>query len=125
MAVFSLSSKYNYSDLNRVENKIVELHTLVKAYNPSLPNITSKTNWVNTDFPYLSEIDRIKNNIILLNTYLQITSDRFKHLETLKRFFDFIEANKLEYNLELIEKALNEIILRYCGTSYLGDTIWL
>ena len=126
MARFSISSVYTYEDLNRVESKIQEIYNIIKAYYPDAPAMTVKTNWSEADFPYVSLIDNIKQNIMDLSEYIKVYplyNFRNFTLETIS--FDFIVANNFEIDLEVLEKALDEIILRYCGTSYLGDTIWL
>ena len=140
--MFSLSSKYSFEDLNRVEGKIEELKESINSvfgYTPDYPmedypieDYPKKTidlkdlklDWDEKDFPYLDEIDRIKQNIIKLTEYFIIPYN-FQELEFGKRFFDFKEANKLEFDLNAVEKALDQALIKFSGESYSGDTIWL
>jgi hypothetical protein len=139
--VFSLSSKYTYEDLNRVENKLVEIYEKIYeilgydfiAYpsDTSFPSdytfptfATNSVIWEQGDFPFVEEIDRIKtilNELSLLIAYPY----NFQDLELEKRFFNFIEANKLEINLLALEKMLQQAVIKFSGTSYSGETIWL
>lgn len=126
MARFSISSDYTYEDLNRVESKIQEIYDIIKGYYPDTPAITVKTDWDETDFPYVSLIDNIKQNIIDLSEYIKIYPlKNFRNFTLDTISFDYTTANNFEIDLEILEKALDGIILRYCGTSYLGDKIWL
>lgn len=122
--MFYRSSNYNYSDWNRIETKIDEIRDMIYAIDPSTPAITVKTDWDNTDFPFVEDLDGIKAKITLLTEY-GFRPYNWQEWEFDKIYFDYIEANKIESNLLGTESVLNSVEIRYCGEGYSGGTIWL
>lgn len=121
---FYRSSLYNYTDWNRIETKINEIWAELDALGSGIPAITSKTDWDEYDFPFVEELDRIKGNIMILVQYGFVPYDLLT-FEYDKIYFDYIEANKLELNLERVESAIDRAEIRHSGEGYSGDTIWL
>lgn len=121
---FYRSSLYNYTDWNRIELKINEIWTELDALGSGIPAITSKTDWDNTDFPFVEDLDGIKNKITLLTEY-GFRPYNWQEWEFDKIYFDYIEANKIESNLLGAETVLSRAEIRHCGEGYSGETIWL
>lgn len=68
-----LKGALNVSDLNRIENNTewLKQQLLIHGYHTDEMNI--KTNWLNTDFIYLDDIDRIRQNVIeLVDAYYDL-----------------------------------------------------
>ena len=121
---YNLSSRYTCEDINRVENKTRELRDLIAIENPAISEMTFKTDWNYTDIPLLSDIDRVKNNIMLLPANY-IKPSLFPSLLLGERKFNFVVANKLEVALELMENTIGRANSRFSSEGYSGDTIWL
>jgi hypothetical protein len=121
---YNLSSRYTCEDINRVEAKTKELWDLIYAVNPNITSITEKTDWDYLDIPLLLDIDRVKNNIMLLPAHY-IKPSQFPNLLLGERIFNFVVANKLEVALELMEEIIDKAELRFSNEGYSGDTIWL
>lgn len=122
--IFYRSSNYNYSDWNRIETKIDEIRDKIYAIDPATPAITVKTDWDNSDFPFVEDLDGIKNKITLLTEYGFVPYN-WQEWEFDKIYFDYVEANKIESNLLGAEEALDRAEIRHCGEGYSGETIWL
>jgi hypothetical protein len=103
--MFTISSEYSYEDLNRVGLKLEELFSLVSSFGFSAVE-DIKTDWAVGDFPYLSLIDKIRNNINWFHEFLYLDIER---LSLLRRRFGYLEANELEVSLVEIEKAIDEV----------------
>lgn len=110
----------NYHDLNRIETNCKFLAEVLIGYGYPVVVVT-KTDWKRTDFPYLSELERIAGNI-------QLLKDNFYALPTTPALPDNLEV-MYYYKLNDIEKILfdlNSVIdlmiksFRYCGTFYAG-----
>lgn len=101
----------------------------IDSFDPSLPYFketinTIKTDWNTYDFPFLSEIDRIKENLIRLTKYYMLPAT-FPGLLVGNRTFNFIMANKLEIAVKSMQEAMGKFPLKYSGESYVNDNIWL
>jgi hypothetical protein len=107
---------YNYTDLNRIEQDCDYLAALFGI------TITTKE-WARTDFPTLSEMNRIKNNIVAVrnayHTYVNTPATPNTPYNT------YLKANDIEKILNDI-KALYDINSQdvfYAGEIYSGETI--
>ena len=121
---FNSGSFYNPAELNRqnenTEYLANEINT--KIISISLPQPIKKDN-IRTDFPTVSKINQLKENIKYLidNAPINENPAIVVSLERLQAF-DFTEANKLERNLLAIYDIINKIedYFKYCGTFYCG-----
>ena len=114
-----LKGSLNYSDLNRIENNCEYIVSKL-VENGYIINITTKTNWLETDIPTYMEITRIRNNIqLLLNTYHTMSGS-----PTILFWngVDYVDANTLEQNLYNLNDMIvrMEKTFRYCGMEYSG-----
>lgn len=107
---------YNYTDLNRIEQDCDYLAALFGI------TITTKE-WARTDFPTLSEMNRIKNNIVAVrnayHTYVNTPATPNTPYNT------YLKANDIEKILNDI-KALYDINSQdvfYADEIYSGETI--
>ncbi len=110
------------STLNRIENnsqylaeKLTELHYPV--------TIDTKTDWVNTDYPYIdTEINRIKNNLELLKeTYHVLNTTPSNDVsKTTMNYSDVNIMEQITFDLNyLIESMENYYV--YCGVANCGQ----
>lgn len=107
---------YNYTDLNRIEQDC--------EYLAALFNVTISTKaWVRTDFPTLSEMNRIKTNINTVrdayHTYVNTPATPNTPYNT------YLKANDIEQILSDM-KALydkNSLDVFYLDEIYSGETI--
>jgi hypothetical protein len=107
---------YNYIDLNRIEQDCDYLAVLFGV------TITTKE-WTRTDFPTLSEMNRIKNNIVAVrnayHTYVNTPATPDTPYNT------YLKANDIEKILNDI-KALYDVNSQdvfYADEIYSGETI--
>lgn len=131
-----LDSVYEMNDyiitLNKTNYTLPEDFGEVTAIDESSPapqhiklrEAITKTDWDYTDIPLLSDIDRVKNNIMLLPANY-IKPSLFPNLLLGDRRFNFVVANKLEVALELMENTIGRANSRFSSEGYSGDTIWL
>lgn len=96
---------YNASDLNRIENntRYVMESMLEKEIIRAAPSLAIKTNWINTEIPTREDMDRIIGNVMKL---MELSNPII--FEDLKVIYsgtqmNFILANSIEYNLELMK----------------------
>ena len=111
---------YNYTDLNRIEYDC-DFIARLRNKNPLFSNvdIIVKTDWNVYDIPTIDDINRIRNNILLLIS--EIDKGDFETIE-FTNTMNFIKANILERNLELINEVLENAQkeLRRCNTFICG-----
>lgn len=112
---------YNYNDLNRIENDCEYLMNLLNDSGLFLNKISIevKTDWNINDIPTITEINRIRNNIITLNN---MTLTDFEEIE-FANTMDYVKANILEKDLYVIKSIVNSSTreLRKCNTFYCGE----
>ena len=93
----TLKGQYNASDLNRVESWCEYLKTELNIVGYDI-NITTKTNWQQSDMRTSSEMERIRTNIKkIMQGYYYVTS-----IEQNAEYFNYVKANNWE-------KILNEM----------------
>lgn len=109
----------NYTDLNRIEGDCIYLRDALKAQGYYV-TIHSKA-WVMEDFPYLTEINRIRDNVMALIGGLHDLTGRpvVRYVNTL----NYTDANSLERNIAIIDPLLQKMIdhLRFSGELYSGE----
>ena len=107
-------------DLNRIESNCSYLASQLNYFGYSV-SITTKTDWVETDFPFLAEINRVRNNIdTLLDIFYRMPdSPEIRYVNTL----DWQDANSLEQNLLNMYSLLQRMVAVFlrCGDAYGGD----
>lgn len=110
--------QYNASDLNRVEEWCEYLATELTSLSYPI-SITTKTNWVQSDMRYVSDMNRIKNNInAIMNGYTYITN-----LNPNISSFDYIKANnweKILYEIDTMLKAMQNYMV-FSGVASSGQ----
>ncbi len=120
----NLKGALNSSDLNRIETNCQYLSGQLNSYGYSV-SIQTKTDWSRPDFPYQSEIDRIRDNVnALIDCYNKMPgSPEIRYVDTL----DWADANSLEQNIKNIDTLLQQMIagFRYSGTFYSGQEVIL
>lgn len=120
----------NYTDFNIIENDIETLNNYIKniTYIPSF----SKKTWVVNDFPYIQEIDRIELGIKDLTNYYAIPpcyiyKQWLSYIgeRPLKSFSKVNDYNRWINNINCINEYKDKFQLRFSGTSYCGEGVWL
>lgn len=110
----------NYQDLNRIESNCSYLAGHLNAYGYGV-SITVKTEWTMHDFPWQSEIDRIRDNVnTLLDAFLRLSgSPEIRYWDSL----DWQDLNSLEQNIlniDILLQRMAAVFLR-CGDAHGGD----
>lgn len=117
----NLRAYLNYWDLNRVEMDTEYLSKLLDGYGYN-QNLTHKTDWLMSDFPYASQMERVRANIQKL-IYAYHSQD--VPLPATMQNLDWMKLNALENNLKLMKEMIHrmEQSFRYCGTFYSGQEV--
>lgn len=124
---FTTLSYYNYGDLNRENNDLQYLIDQLTAlgYYP-LGLHTVKTNYARTDFPHITDVNNIKSNILSIIQCFNPVSAPAIVINTYRlQLFNYVEANKLEINLQALYDMLNAVVasFKYSGTFVAGQDI--
>ena len=120
-----LKGALNVSDLNRIESNTLWLHQQLESYDYHSGITVTKTNWVNTDFIYLVDIDRIRQNIIdIVACYNTFSTTPV--LTTGGQPLTYLHINDIEKVLFDLDVLLDLMIQKfvYCGTFTCGDTFF-
>lgn len=117
-----LKGSLKYTDLNRIENNIDYLYSLLSSYGYSF-TITTRGTWTANEVVKLSDIDRIKQNIInMVDAFVELTGSPTLTLG--QDYINFTIANDIEtliYNTNyLLELMIGSF--RYSGTYYYSGT---
>lgn len=96
---------YNYEDLNRIENntRFVADEMLRRGITPEYITLNSKYNWVNTDIPTRDDMNRIINNVLLLQALSN--PEILPELDTIQTGgqMTWMLANAIEKNLLIMK----------------------
>ena len=113
---------YNASDLNRVETATEYIAKLLKLYSYFKSDLVCKKDWLMTDFPTSSEMERYLTNIHLLIDSFYIKKDT-PSLPTNMNYLDIKKANDIEKILSDLNNLIENMIsqLNYCGEIYSGE----
>ena len=118
-----LTSKayYNANDLNRIEENISELSTILNGL-VYTQNVTVKTDWNTRDFPSASNMERIRQNIQKLISSFYVKSNTPSLPDILNKM-DINKANAIEKILFDInqEIAVMRSLWPICGTFESGE----
>lgn len=106
--------------LNRIEGNCEYLASQLNIYGYYV-SIIVKTDWDDYDFPYKSEIDRIKANVITLLTVYHTMSG--SPIIDYTNSMNWQDANNLEQNIKNIDTLLINMIadFRFSGEIYSGE----
>lgn len=114
--------QYTYTDLNRVETWCRYLADLLNDYGYTV-SIATKTNWLETDYHYSEDMERIRSNI---NTLKQAYFSFTRIPENLE-YMTYQKANDIEKILDEIEKILSYMENNFtcCGVADCGQSrLW-
>lgn len=138
---------FEFTDFNDIENLYIDLYNKIypnfvqSPYFPSstlypsmyiypAPYITAKV-WAMIDIPFIEEIDRIEQNIKLLADVFTTppgftvkTWLIYPLVDNLKSF-SLTDYNRWLINMRLLEEAISMFRVRFSGTSYCGEGVWL
>lgn len=107
--------------LNRIESWCAYLAEEVKRVRICNCNEYTKKTWMMSDFPYRSEIDRIRHNVDNLQQGFYSLPD-WREI-VYNNTIDFNQANALEWDLQTIDIWLQRMMAAffYCGELYSGE----
>lgn len=112
----------NHDMLNRIEKNCSYLADQLNYFGYRV-DITAKTDWAIDDFPYLIQINRIRDNInVLLDAYFKMPgSPDIRYWNSL----NWKDANSLEQNLLNINTLLELMVqsFKYCGEFICGEEV--
>lgn len=116
---------YNFADLNRVENNVNEIVTLINTLSSMSP-LTVITNRDMTAIEFFDSMNRIESNILALKNASYQPVDWITPKTdwvSVNEAFDYNDANRLETNLQALYMLLNSIIayFKYAGQFYAGQ----
>lgn len=113
---------YNYTDLNRVENKVKELNELLVADGYMSQTLTTKLDWTLTDKFSPSDMQRYLNNIQEIRTALTSLNST-PYTPTTMNYMSFETANNIEKILVDIEMLIRgmENYYVYSGVANAGQ----
>lgn len=121
---WTAQDKYNYYDLNRVENNTLKVYLLMKYVlgSPDIESVVLDRDYSTIEFA--DSLNRLERNIQTLSNQLKL--DGIKPSKTNWQVgdpFDYNDANRLETNLAILYPVLlnNLDTLRYCGTFNCGE----
>lgn len=116
--------RLNWGDLDRIEINCRYIAEQLNLYGYKVTIIT-KTDWIMDDFPYQTQIKRIRDNInALISAYHKlINSPEIVYWNSL----NWQDANSLEQNLENLNILLELMkqSFKYSGTFYSGQEVVL
>ena len=119
----SIRAYLNYWDLNRIEMDTEYLADMLNGYGYN-QNLLHKTDWLMSDFPYLSQRERVRTNgLELIEAYHEQGIPLPGTLQNL----DWRKLNELENILKLTKEMIHrmEQSFRYSGTFYCGQEVAL
>lgn len=116
----NLKGQYNASDLNRVETWCEYLKDELNAVGYNI-QITTKTDWTQTDMRTAAEMERIRQNIIKLMQGFHYQAEIFATAE----YFDYKKANNWEKILDEIYWLMfgMQNMYVYGGVAYGGEPL--
>lgn len=97
---------YNYFDLNRVEYNTEYINSLL----PSSLNLTSEKSRVVGEWEFFDSVNRIEENIKKIRDVFGVNpsgwKEPFTQWTSVKKGFGYIDANRLERNIEGLRKMI-------------------
>ena len=112
---------YKHTDMNRVENAVVELATRF-AQRGTVLSLTTKTDWTRTGWPTKADMTRYFGNVEALRQATGVPLNAPSTPTTALRF-DYEKANDLEKILLAVERWLDSVeeSAYYSGELYSGE----
>ena len=115
-----LLGSMNYTDLNRIESNTKVLADKLKEYGYIASIEVRPTTWTINDVPFLDDINRIRNNVNLLQTAFYSLPD-WRNI-IINSVMSYEQLNALEWDLERIDLYLQDVItafdLKQSGTLF-------
>lgn len=113
---------FNYTDLNRIETNCEYIMNLLNnsGFADSFIKLNIKKDWNVKDIPTITELNRIRNNIIKLINGMNLGKE-YEEIE-FSNTLNYIKANILEKNLELVKNAIEHYDKQIynCGAFFCG-----
>ena len=111
---------YNYTDLNRVENKTAEVSKLLARYGYPVTIIT-KTTWTKANFPSKTEMDRYLGNVKKCVSQFNAVTGIGLPISMMN--LNYVGANNIEKVLLGLEELVDRMIsyFRMCSTFKCGE----
>lgn len=116
---------YNFEDLNRVENNTQIVAGLVKLFY-AIPDLETNTNRDMSSIEFAESLNRIENNIKILGEKRILPGWISPKIDwEYNQGFSYVDANRLERNLELLYKHYKENsgLFKYCGAYTCGEEV--
>lgn len=120
-SVSNLKGALNISDLNRIESNTVYLHDKLYALGYRC-DVISHDDWTVSDLFYLTDMDRIRQNIInLVGCYYDFNDSPTIVLGNYNlTVTDINDVEKVIFDINVILERMLQTF-RYCGTFYAGE----
>lgn len=113
------SVKYNFNDINRVENNINEIRLYLISIGYTVPAITVISGRTNTSIDYISSVNRIEGNLTILKDSFLMPSGWLNGITwTVGTGFDYTHANRWENNAKILYELAQNVYnyFKYCGS---------
>lgn len=114
----TFKGKYEYTDLNRIEEWCQYIAEILNSYG-YYANINVKTNWTRLNMPTVSEMERIRQNVLnIKNAYYSFTG-----VPNDLNFMTIQKANDIEKILNEIEILIGKMVSQffYSGEIFAGE----
>lgn len=90
-----IKGAWNITDLNRIEQNCKYLNEVFLERGYTCQFIPRSAEWIESDFPVMSEVDRIKQNVLWIADVLSVTTNITLGTE----YLNYINANNIELGL--------------------------
>jgi hypothetical protein len=110
-------------DMDRIENNINLLATYLRSIQYQIPALDIKTNRTRESIDYLSDINRIEQNLEVVRLrFLTPPNYLATKVWTKEKTFDYNDANRLEANTQLMREYADRVVssFRYSGAINTG-----
>lgn len=117
---------YNFSDLNRVENNIDYVRTVLIALGYTIPSITTNTGRTNLSYDTIDSINRVESNLnTIKNNFVTPSTWTEGQTWSLITPFSYTDANRWESNVQALYDLSITIpqSFRYSGTFNLAQEV--
>lgn len=126
---FDINSNYNVSDTNRGNENTEYLKSELNYYGFNItltkPIVVDR---VRTDFPKVSYINDLRENVkAVVDGFYPVVAPDIIIDTARKQIFDYVEANKLELNLEAVNDMFESLkdSFKFSGTFVSGQDVIL
>ena len=117
-----MKGRYSHTDMNRVENAMLEISRNLRSLGYDVPSLFLKTNWTVRSIPTREDFDRCFGNVETLRGVLPLPATTPETPTTESRW-NYIAANDLEKILEVIDEMTQKLVSAryYAGDIYAGE----